>query len=895
MVWDTVSFSLKNTYQDNTVYNTWLHNVKNGKVKDTPSSFKDFLLTGNNLQLFAKHFDDYQEGDMFVKESVVELEKNKLLCFDADQAQAYIIDLNDMSKDRDQISMTVFKPKDTTADYDKQIQSLVTQISTKLGSDFKTVDGTKLSLEYITSNVLSSKSLEYYKAAITERNGGTDSTNTVDTSTVDIDTNNLKNIAYYNLNDITNNEKEFEYYKYLLQSMGVSVDESNEIDKGQADTVYGALNQKINAISKYLNSPLTLAPEAKKNLIELFRRLSLSEINIIEKLNPGLLETVGNFIGDYKPSVYMDKYGNKTAISQAVGWDDLMLEKKNMQNDPLAYLNFEDRAKAISEYTVATTCNVKDGKVTIDDKPYEVKNGKVKIDGTEYTVKGGQVKIGDTTYGVIDKKQITISGTSYEVTDGKVTIGETTYEVTDGKVTIGETTYDVTDKKQITISGTSYEVTDGKVTIDGKEYTVQGGKIEINTITVNDTTYAVKNGKVTIKGKEYPVKVNEADNTIQLNVMDYQKATNKVINSNIKLLDNPTKADSAQTLAGYSTSDKSTAAVETSRYISNNATNTISDSDLQEMIDKFLGYVKNDKSDKALLYLASINNPEVVFRLLANEDVYNALGELGTKKGTLGAGKNQTCDIYVLDDNDNIRCNNDGQPVKMQKQPLNALNIANHLFAMAKIYQASKIDENGKYIGGDAEKIADCKVLDSIQALRDGIKNGENVKETENGRTAQWIGGGIGGVGLAASWITGGVVKHLAKGIPGEAPKKAITNWVGKTVAKGSAKVGLGAGFGIVAAGAVVGGCVGNYIGDKIIKDDTAGDFVDEDGNFLQQKATEFKRWTTTAGVGGGACIGTCIAASIGLFSNPVGWTIGLVTLGVFAVGLVGAWIRKKH
>ena len=703
MVWDTVSFSLKNTYQDNTVYNTWLHNVKNGKVKDTPSSFKDFLLTGNNLQLFAKHFDDYQEGDMFVKESVVELEKNKLLCFDADQAQAYIIDLNDMSKDRDQISMTVFKPDNPNAKYDEQIASLVKNISTKLGSDFKTVDGTKLSLEYITSNVLSSDSLEYYKAAITEKNGGTDSTNTVDTSTVDIDTNNLKNIAYYNLNDITNNEKEFEYYKYLLQSMGVSVDESNEIDKGQADTVYGALNQKINAISKYLNSPLTLAPEAKKNLIELFRRLSLSEINIIEKLNPGLLETVGNFIGDYKPSVYMDKYGNKTAISQAVGWDDLMLEKKNMQNDPLAYLNFEDRANATSECTVIPkTYTVNSNKVTIGDKTYEVKGGKVTIEGEEYPV------------------------------TKKLTIGTQDFFVKNDNVSIDGTKYTVNGNNVKDANGNTYEIKNGNVTIGDKTYTVSENQIpNVNVITINGKDYIVNNkNKVTIEGKEYSVQSNK----IQLNVMDYQKATNKVINSNIKLdnTDNTTKADSAKMLAGYSTSDKSTAAVETSRYISNNATNTISDSDLQEMIDKFKNYVKNGKSDKALLYLASINNPEVVFRLLANEDVYNALGELGTKKGTLGAGKNQTCDIYVLDDNDNIRCNNDGQPVKMQKQPLNALNIANHLFAMAKIYQASKIDENGKYIGGDAEKIADCKVLDSIQALRDGIKNGENVKKTEN-------------------------------------------------------------------------------------------------------------------------------------------------------------------
>ncbi|UKI40915.1 MAG: hypothetical protein L6V95_12500 [Candidatus Melainabacteria bacterium] len=56
------------------------------------------LSSDENLQLFAKHFDDYQEGDMFVKESVVELEDGRLLCFDADQAQAYILNFEDINK-----------------------------------------------------------------------------------------------------------------------------------------------------------------------------------------------------------------------------------------------------------------------------------------------------------------------------------------------------------------------------------------------------------------------------------------------------------------------------------------------------------------------------------------------------------------------------------------------------------------------------------------------------------------------------------------------------------------------------------------------------------------------------------------------------------------------------
>ena len=190
MGWDTVSFSLKNTYQNNTVYNTWLNRVKNGNTKD----FKEFLLSNDeNLQLFAKHFDKYQEGDMFVKESVVELADGRLLCFDADQAQAYIIDLENINKNSDRISMSVFTANDTSLSYDKQIENIIKQIKTKVGEDkFKTKDGTKLDVDYITTNLLKSTSLSLYQEA---KGISTD----VDTgqTTTSLDTKNLKKNIFH--------------------------------------------------------------------------------------------------------------------------------------------------------------------------------------------------------------------------------------------------------------------------------------------------------------------------------------------------------------------------------------------------------------------------------------------------------------------------------------------------------------------------------------------------------------------------------------------------------------------------------------------------------------------------------------------------------------------------
>lgn len=336
MGWDTVNFTTTST--NNNIYNTWLNRVRNGNTK----SFKEFLLSSDeNLQLFAKNFDGYQEGDMFVKQSVVELQDGRLLCFDADEAKAYIIDLENISSTSERFNMTIVEPNDTTLSYDKQIENIIKQIRAQIG-DAKMVskDGTKLDESYITSNILSSNSLAQYQEAI----GLITNSETGETTTT-IDSKNLNKIYYTNINQMSTDEDEKAYYINLLTSLGLEVDSSGKINDNEE--VFKSINETINTISKNLNpSTLTLANQSRLNLLELFRKLSISEIELIEKMNPGLLDAVGNFIGTYQGTTYTDQYGNRTQISSNITWSDLMREKNELINDPLAYLKFEDRQNA---------------------------------------------------------------------------------------------------------------------------------------------------------------------------------------------------------------------------------------------------------------------------------------------------------------------------------------------------------------------------------------------------------------------------------------------------------------------------------------------------------------------------------------------------------------------
>ena len=744
MGWDTVSFSLKNTYQNNTVYNTWLNRVKNGNTKD----FKEFLLSNDeNLQLFAKHFDKYQDGDMFVKESVVELADGRLLCFDADQAQAYIIDLENINKNSDRISMSVFTANDTSLSYDKQIENIIKQIKTKVGEDkFKTKDGTKLDVDYITTNLLKSTSLSLYQEA---KGISTD----VDTgqTTTSLDTKNLKKIYFTNMNQISKDQEEKEYYQEIFEALGLTVNSDEKINDNKG--IIQSLNKTINEISKNLNpTTLTLANQNRLNLMNIVRKLSLSELTLIEKLNPGLLSAIGEFVGSYKGIMYADKYGNATSTSQAMNWNGLMKEKEQMQKDPLAYLRYEDRTKATK----------------------------------------------------------------------------------------------------------TLNFNDNKVVINGKEYNVE-------------------NSKVTIEGKEYNVK----DSKVIINVLDYQIKTNSIL-SDITISDDTATSNAANQLANK-TVGKAKSAVELSSYFYNNQSQGVSDSTVKKEIEKFKVFFKDQnlsnvctQPDAALTYLANIRSPELAFKLLSNSEVQKAIKSLGKVKGSLSGGKNQTNEMYTS-------VTQEGKVVQ-EKVALNVANVATHLELLTQMYQASLYDENGYYIAGDQERIADQDVLNSINSLLQGLTDGENVQNTAGGtgRAAATAGVTV-GVGLAATGVGATV--------------GAIINTAILGYGTGAGTIGAitaGANTAMIAApivGAVAGGAIGYGVANEIVKNDTAGDFVDQNGNFRAQKAASFKH---TAMLGGGLAGGLLgLAGTAALLGGPVGWLIGGAVLAAAATAGICTLIKK--
>ena len=788
MGWDTVNFTTTST--NNNIYNTWLNRVKNGNTK----SFKEFLLSSDeNLQLFAKNFDGYQEGDMFVKQSVVELQDGRLLCFDADEAKAYIIDLENISSTSERFNMTIVEANDTTLSYDKQIENIIKQIRAQIGdSKMVSKDGTKLDESYITSNILSSNSLAQYQEAI----GLVTNSETGETTTT-IDSKNLNKIYYTNISQMSTDEDEQAYYINLLTSLGLEVDSSGNINDN--DEVFKSINEIISTISKNLNpSTLTLANQSRLNLLELFRKLSISEIELIEKMNPGLLDAVGNFIGTYQGTTYTDQYGNRTQISSNITWSNLMQEKNELINDPLAYLKFEDRMNINS----------------VEEQQFDFSEGNVNINGQACNISN--------------------------ISNGK-----------------------------IIINGKEYNISNGKMVVDGEEYDISDGKM-----TIGNNTEEINNAKITMSG------------------LDYIRCTNSQ------------KAAAIENLS--QNQNRSSSSISMQSYFDNTQSQGVSDYIVSDTIADFNTYFDRNgnctQPDEALMFLAELRDPELAYKMLSDSGVQEKIKKIAEAKGTLSGGKGQTPLMYYIDETTGqVACDENGN-LLTAKMNLNVVNVAQHLNILTQMYKASRCDENGNYIAGDNEKINDSKNDNAIQSLLNGLTSGENVKHTTTNATVQGWTAGVSGTTAAGAAIVGWIqsartaeitIKGSSDTLKGIKAARALING---NSPKSFLKIpGLSAaGATTIAAGAALGGAVGNYIGDQIIKNDTSGDFIDQNGNFRDGKATTFKTFTTITGIGAGAAVGSGVALALGLVSNPVGWTVlvGGAVLGIVC-GLV-SWAIKE-
>ena len=304
---DTVSLSTKkNMY---TVYRDW-------RYSDTKLDFKSYLLEKDErIEAFANSFKQYNSGDMFTRETVVELEDGRLLCFDPDEfSKAYLIDLSDVTKDDIKFDMKndfkMIKADKTKAGYETRN----TAILSYLGSDIKTKDGLTLD-DYL----LQKQSSE-------------------ETST----TNNavLANKFYYkNISQMSNDEEEQEYYKNLITSLGSSVDSGGKITIGQ-DSALSKLNEKIRLFENYMSKDDN---QSKLDTLILLQQLGLSELELIEKLSPGFLEQVKTFTSGFESVSYTDDNGFSTSISQVINFEKVITYKYNNAKNYWMYLSLDDR------------------------------------------------------------------------------------------------------------------------------------------------------------------------------------------------------------------------------------------------------------------------------------------------------------------------------------------------------------------------------------------------------------------------------------------------------------------------------------------------------------------------------------------------------------------------
>lgn len=308
---DTVSLSTKkNMY---TVYKDW-------RYSDSKLDFKTYLLEKDErIEAFANSFKQYNSGDMFTKESVVELEDGRLLCFDPDEfSKAYLIDLRDITKNDINFDMeTDFKM--IKADKSKKgYETRNNAVLSYLGSDIKTKDGQTLDA-YLNQIEASDDS--------TIVNGET-----------------KKNQFYYkNISQMSTDKDEQEYYKLIIESLEGSVDNDGKITIG--DSSLSKLNDKIKQFEKYLNSP---SQQNYLNTLVLLQQLGLSELELIEKLSPGFLEQVKTYTSSLQEQYgdtisYTDDNGFQSSTSQIISFEKIMTYKYNNSDKYWMYLSLEDR------------------------------------------------------------------------------------------------------------------------------------------------------------------------------------------------------------------------------------------------------------------------------------------------------------------------------------------------------------------------------------------------------------------------------------------------------------------------------------------------------------------------------------------------------------------------
>ncbi len=339
MGFDSISISTRTGL--GSIYNQWKYAVNNKKTTD---NFKTYLLSSQeHLNQLEGLFTDYGHvdgsyGDTFVRESIVELKDGRLLCMDPTEAQAYILDLNEVNSTSQKYNLTVIKPEDTSLSFAEQMTNLINKISTQLGADGVTTtkDGTKIDSTLLTGLLSGDTKTQYY-----------DEMGIVDTSETDniYTSGALKLVAAKGITDITTDDDQRDYYRKAFEAQGVTFEPDGTTFTSGSTAFISNLNNTINNLSKYINKGTTATDQDKLNALQIVRKMSTLEYELLEKMNPGFTQAFNTFIGDFQSRTYLDRNGNQTGNDTTISYQTVMQEKLQGMGDWTTYLNAEDRAK----------------------------------------------------------------------------------------------------------------------------------------------------------------------------------------------------------------------------------------------------------------------------------------------------------------------------------------------------------------------------------------------------------------------------------------------------------------------------------------------------------------------------------------------------------------------
>ena len=338
MGFDSVSLSTRTGL--GSIYTQWKWAVSNKKTTD---NFKTYLLSSQeHLNKLEGLFTDYGHtngscGDTFVRESIVELKDGRLLCMDPNEAKAYILDLNNVNSSSEKYNLTVIKPEDESASFAEQLTNVMSKISTQLGADgiTTTKDGTKIDSNLLTGLLSGDTKTQYC-----------DEMGVVDTSSTDntYTSGQLKLIAGKGITDITTDSNEFNYYKQAFKAQGIEIDSNGTSFKKGSTTFISKLNNTINNLSKIINKGTTATDQDKLNALQIVRKMSTFEYELLEKMNPGFTQAFNTFIGDFQSRTYLDRNGNQTGADETISYQTVMQEKLNNFDYARSYLSADDRA-----------------------------------------------------------------------------------------------------------------------------------------------------------------------------------------------------------------------------------------------------------------------------------------------------------------------------------------------------------------------------------------------------------------------------------------------------------------------------------------------------------------------------------------------------------------------